>query len=241
MTIIEKVIEIELSEVGYKEHSDGWTKYGQWYADNIAHSQAFARADWCVMFQTWSMAIVGVSGESWPFVSPYGSACSYLAKWLEERGYRTGPDEMPLPGDPVLYSWTGNEDDPDHVGLIISVRGSSPDDAVLRVVEGNKGDAVGFREIAYRDPAVIKTFRLPDANREYFPDLSFMLAKGSYGNAVELLQAGLICRGYNIVGGVDGYFGPETEAALKRYQTDAEIIVDGKAGTETFSTMMRGF
>ncbi len=65
-----------------------------------------------------------------------------------------------------------------------------------------------------------------------------MLQKGSTGNAVELLQAGLIYRGYTIEGGIDGYFGSKTEAALKRYQEDIEIEVDGKAGTETFSHLM---
>ena len=57
---------------------------------------------------------------------------------------------------------------------------------------------------------------------------------------VELLQAALIYRGYDIYGGVDGVFGSHTENALKRYQDDVGIEVDGKAGTETFGHLMGG-
>lgn len=135
MKVIDRVIEIEQKELGYTESSDGWTKFGQWYADNIAHSQAFARADWCVMFQTWSMAMAGVDGNSWPYTSPQGSACSYLDKWLTDRGYRTGADDMPRKGDIVLYSWFGDPDEPDHVGLVYKVEGKDPDNALLYVRE----------------------------------------------------------------------------------------------------------
>ena len=238
MKVIDKVIEIEQKELGYTEQSDGWTKFGQWYADNIAHSQAFARADWCVMFQTWSMAMAGVDANSWPYTSPQGSACSYLDKWLSDHGYRTGADDMPRKGDIVLYSWFGDPDELDHVGLIYKVEGKDPDNALLYVREGNYGNKVADRQIYYRDWRVVKTFRLPAAEQEYFPELSFMLSRGSSGPAVEILQAALIYRGYNIFGGVDGYFGENTEKMLIQYQTDIEIEADGKAGTETFSHLM---
>jgi len=238
MTLIDRVIEIEQHELGYHEADNGWTKFGQWYADNIAHSQAFACADWCVMFQTWSMALAGVSGDSWPYTSPQGSACSYLARWMEEHGYRTGANDLPRRGDVVMYSWSGSDEDLCHVGLVEAVEGTDPDNALMYVIEGNYSDAVRERAIYYRDNRVRMTFRLPASEQEYFPELSFLLSRGSRGYAVEILQAGLIYRGYTIEGGVDGYFGEKTEDALKRYQEDIEIEVDGKAGTETFSHLM---
>lgn len=238
MKVIDRVIEIEQKEIGYTESSDGWTKFGQWYADNIAHSQAFARADWCVMFQTWAMAMAGVDGNSWPYTSPQGSSVKYLTPWLEERGYRTGADDMPKRGDIVLYSWSNDDNKLDHVGIVEAVDGDNPDDALLHVIEGNYSNKVSTRCISYRNPYVRKTFRLPAAEQDYFPELSFMLQRGSSGQAVELLQAALIYRGYTITGGVDGYFGEYTEKALKAYQEDIEIEVDGKAGTETFSHLM---
>lgn len=235
----EKVIETALAELGYKERSDGWTKYGQWYADNVAHAQVFARGDWCVMFVTWVMRQAGVSSELWPDTSPQGSATSYCSKWLEDKGYRTAADDMPQPGDIVFFAWSGNAD-LDHVGLVASVEGTNADNAVLITVEGNYSDAVKQRRIAYRDYRVAKTFRLPykvDPVKPTFPELSFLLKQGSRSQAVELLQAALIADGYPITGGADGYFGQYTKAALIQYQDDHKLIADGTAGTETFRSL----
>ena len=238
MTLADKLIQIELREIGYKEEPDGWTKYGNWFADNIAHDPGFARGDWCVMFQTWAMAQADV--PDWPWTSPQGSEVTALTVWLDARGYRTPADDMPQPGDIVFYSWHEDPDDVDHVGLVYNVSGDDPDHAMLEVVEGNNGDAVRTRRIAYRDGKVARTYRLPCMSMPVFPPLSFMLRRGSEGAAVELLQAALIYRGYDIYGGVDGVFGSHTENALKRYQDDVGIEVDGKAGTETFGRLMGG-
>lgn len=240
MTLIQKVIDIEKQELGYKEGNNNYTKYGQWYADNIAHNSSFAYAPWCAMFQTWSMAQAGVPGEYWPYESPQGSAVNYLADWLESKGFRTTADDMPEPGDIIFYSWSGDPEELDHVGLCTNVSGKTADNALLYVIEGNYNDKVLIRTIRYRDHKVTKTFRLPLPKEQIFPAVSFMLRRGDNGYAVELLQAALIYRGYDIFGGVDGYFGIQTERAVKRYQTDVEIVVDGKAGTETFSRLMGG-
>ena len=42
-----------------------------------------------------------------------------------------------------------------------------------------------------------------------------------------------------LVPGVDGDFGKYTRDALKNYQKDAGIEVDGKAGTETFQSFLK--
>lgn len=238
----DKVLQIALNELGYKERSDGWTKFGQWYADEVAHSQAFARADWCVMFVTWTMRQAGVSPDVWPNTSPQGSATSYCSKWLEDKGYRTGADDMPQAGDVVFFSWSGKAE-LDHVGLVADVEGTTADNAILITVEGNYSDQVKQRRIAYRDYRVIKTFRPAYAEdvktdpKKPFPDLSFLLKQGTRSQAVEVLQAALIAAGYPITGGNDGYFGAYTKAALVKYQTDHGLTADGTAGTETFASL----
>jgi peptidoglycan hydrolase-like protein with peptidoglycan-binding domain len=60
------------------------------------------------------------------------------------------------------------------------------------------------------------------------------IARGASGNAVELLQRLLKNFGYD-PGGVDGQFGPRTESALKRFQDDFLLSVDGVAGPETWA------
>lgn len=65
-----------------------------------------------------------------------------MGRWQENDAYR------PQPGDYVFYDWDDNGvgDDtgwPEHVGIVVSVSGNT-----IRVIEGNKNDAVGYRDIA---------------------------------------------------------------------------------------------
>jgi peptidoglycan hydrolase-like protein with peptidoglycan-binding domain len=59
---------------------------------------------------------------------------------------------------------------------------------------------------------------------------------GSQGNAVHLLQQILKVYGYPPYdpGPVDGIFGPLTEAAVKNYQADYSLQVDGVVGRQTW-------
>lgn len=64
-----------------------------------------------------------------------------MNRWVENDAY------VPEAGDYVFYDWddSGKGDNtgwPDHVGIVVSVSGSK-----IEVIEGNKGDAVGYRTI----------------------------------------------------------------------------------------------
>lgn len=158
--LLQRVLDLEISQLGYTEQSDGWTKYGQWYADNIAHDQGFARDDWCAMFQTWSMYHSGVPGTMWPYTSPQGSAVSYLAAWLAGQGFEISKSVMPAKFDIILYSWTSDPSSLDHVGMVQSFTGQTPNTAILNVIEGNKGGQVGYRQIAWTNSQVARVFRI---------------------------------------------------------------------------------
>ena len=60
-----------------------------------------------------------------------------------------------------------------------------------------------------------------------------LLKKGSSGEAVRQLQQALKDLGYD-PGAVDGQFGAKTEAAVKQFQGDREITVDGIVGDITW-------
>ena len=61
------------------------------------------------------------------------------------------------------------------------------------------------------------------------------LKRGSKGEYVKELQTLLTGRGYSVgQSGIDGIFGKATEAALKEFQKDANITVDGICGKETW-------
>ncbi len=68
-----------------------------------------------------------------------------------------------------------------------------------------------------------------------------MLRSGSSGDAVTALQRKLWALGFD-PGPIDGAFGPKTDDAVKRYQEEKGLQVDGIAGPETFTSlgMMEG-
>lgn len=61
------------------------------------------------------------------------------------------------------------------------------------------------------------------------------LCRGMVGCDVMHLQTGLTCRGHGCV--IDGIFGDETETALKGYQTEQGLAVDGVCGPNTWKTL----
>jgi peptidoglycan hydrolase-like protein with peptidoglycan-binding domain len=65
-----------------------------------------------------------------------------------------------------------------------------------------------------------------------------LLAKGSQGAAVSALQQGLTTFGGSGAptdpGAIDGDFGPNTESAVRAYQSDHGVAVDGIVGDRTW-------
>ena len=63
------------------------------------------------------------------------------------------------------------------------------------------------------------------------------VSKGDTGDLVAVLQGFLICKGYNI-GVLDGDFGTKTDKALRAFQSDNGLYVDGVAGKATFAALV---
>ena len=67
-----------------------------------------------------------------------------LGRWQENDAY------TPKPGDVIMYYWKDGSNYastdcvgyPDHVGIVVSVSGKT-----IKVIEGNKNDAVGYRDL----------------------------------------------------------------------------------------------
>jgi peptidoglycan hydrolase-like protein with peptidoglycan-binding domain len=62
------------------------------------------------------------------------------------------------------------------------------------------------------------------------------LKKGSTGDLTAVLQALLNCHGYD-TGGLDGDFGAQTDKAVRAFQSDNGLYVDGVAGKATFGAL----
>jgi peptidoglycan hydrolase-like protein with peptidoglycan-binding domain len=65
---------------------------------------------------------------------------------------------------------------------------------------------------------------------------SRILYQGLQGEDVKELQSKLESLGYD-VGPIDGIFGPLTERAVRKFQKDNKLAVDGIVGQETFATL----
>lgn len=83
------------------------------------------------------------------------AAFQAMNRWVENDAY------IPAPGDWIFYDWddTGAGDCtgwPEHVGIVISVC-----DNVIKVIEGNKDDAVGYREVKVNGQ-YIRGYGVPD-------------------------------------------------------------------------------
>lgn len=62
------------------------------------------------------------------------------------------------------------------------------------------------------------------------------LKKGHSGNRVAAMQTKLKALGYD-PGPADGKFGDKTDAAVKKFQTDKRLTVDGIAGNQTLGAL----
>lgn len=123
-------------------------------------------------------------------------------RWQENDGY------VPDIGDVIFYDWedTGKGDNtgyPDHVGMVCGVSGNT-----VHVIEGNKNDAVGYRDIAVNG-RYIRGYGLPDyariaavAEPEKVPDkkpiaeIAKEVYAGKWGNGADR-KARLEAAGYN--------------------------------------------
>lgn len=123
---------------------------------------------------------------------------------------------------PILPIW-GSESDtvnPAKAAELQDYLSNFPGSSIWRIPNvGERGEAWN---LVYSD------FELPTLTR--------FLRLGSKGDDVKALQKVLNARGFN-AGIVDGDFGPKTEAAVKAFQTEADITVDGEVGGETWTAL----
>ena len=69
------------------------------------------------------------------------------------------------------------------------------------------------------------------------PSVMPVIKKGSKGDWVVIAQGRLVVAGYKIE--VDGVFGPKTEEAVKKYQADHHLTVDGIIGKNTWTALYK--
>jgi hypothetical protein len=141
-----KLLEVAKKELGYREKTGGYTKYGDWYGKTYEGGDGYySTAPWCDMFLTWAAAKLDVQDRVGEFASTIDHA-----EWFEKHdAWGTKPE----PGALVFFSWSGSKDigSIEHVGLVESVKGSklhtieaNTDGVYLKRKTRDVGDVVGY-------------------------------------------------------------------------------------------------
>lgn len=200
---------------------------------------------WCAAFVS-TVAKESGNGD----IIPRSTSCNEQIRIFKQSGCWLGKTTDIQAGDIIYYDWDHiSEPLPaDHVGIVIETTGEK-----VKVIEGNKGDAdsdrtsVGVREITkgysfiygIARPKFDATDAVPAEPKIVTVEVR-QLSRGMTGKDVEALQAILIAKGYSCGSyGSDGDFGDKTHDAVKNFQTDRKIEVDGIAGQQTWKELLR--
>lgn len=81
--------------------------------------------------------------------------CNRMISLYKQHGRWQGRSYNPKPGDIIFYSWNANSSS-DHVGVVVENNAGT-----LKVIEGNKSDAVGYRTIKTSDKTIMG-YGVPD-------------------------------------------------------------------------------
>lgn len=148
---------------------------------------------WCAGFVT-AVAVETGCGD----VFPRECSCWYMEKLAGEMGYIIDRGKTDV-GDVVLYDWEP-DGTVDHVGIVVQRNGNT-----LKVVEGNKSNAVGYRTIGIQSRNIRTVFRIPFAEsgsgttgggKKSVDEVARECIKGQWGNGKDR-QNRLTAAGYD--------------------------------------------
>lgn len=246
---IKKVIDLAVSELGYKEKKSNAQLDDKTANAGPANWNKFARDvdacsgwmngrkqgfEWCCMFvcATFLYAF-GYPVAREILLQPERSmaaACKYAAQYYKNAGFwKTRPE----PGDQVFFKNRNGEIC--HTGIVEAVN-----DRTITTIEGNAQDSVCRKTYQLGDTylagfgrpnwALVASAPAPE------PEIHPMLKFGSRGTDVKFLQSMLLQLGEQLPKyGADGDFGRETETAVKSFQKKNGLEVDGIVGPITWA------
>jgi hypothetical protein len=184
----------------------------------------------CSGLFAWAFSVLG--GEIY-----HGSNTMYL-KWCNDKGeLKKGKrsDGRELKPGTAVFVWNGTKYS--HVGLfigdgIVIEAASTLKGVITSKVSDSKWSHWGeLKGVAYYEKTITD---VEPAKDDSWPTLR----KGSKGEYVRKLQQLLLDHGYSLPKyGADGDFGSETQAAVKQFQRDWGLKVDGIVGPQTLKML----
>lgn len=214
---------------------------------------------WCNVFVHWCFVqCFGVSKTLQMLCLEYysaGAGCTYSAQYFQRRGRLHLTD--PQPGDQIFF---GTAADCYHTGIVYKV-----DNDNVYTIEGNTSSATGVdanggavcRKVYSKNYGRIYAYGRPDWNivdgaaeapesavdatqTETFSISIPTLKQGDKGLIVKAMQILLEGRGYRCgIFGADGDFGAASDKALRKYQAEKGLEIDGVCGPESWKSLFR--
>ncbi len=225
----ERILLIGKCFLGYKEGYNNDNIFGNWYG--------MPNQPWCAMFVSYCMSKAGVSQD---VVKKFAS-CSAGWNWFANKGQTRDRNYIPLRGDIIFFDWEPEKGDGmDHVGIVDNYM-----KGYVYVLEGNHDDKVNIFKYPANDieiygyavPAYTGNEVVENSPSEPHTDMP-LLYKGRTGDTVKYAQNKLISKGYSLSSyGADGIFGSETEQAVRRFQANNGLSVDGMIGPATWAKL----
>lgn len=239
------VVAVAIGEVGYKEKKSlkdlfsksdnaGSANYNKYAYEIDKKYPDFYNGkkngySWCDVFVDWCfITAYGVENALCLLCQPEkssGAGCTYSMRYYIKANRFFA---FPQVGDQVFFGEKGDLSTSTHTGLVVKV-----DDKKIYTVEGNKSNKV--KECSYkRSDSTIIGYGRPDYDSEPLPSTYPTTRKGDKGEDVKYVQSALITLGYDCGSyGADGDFGTKTDAAVRKFQKNNALAVDGIVGIKT--------
>ena len=228
---VDVLLSIASAEVGYHEGANNKNKYGD-ELHKIQPRNMDINAAWCDAFADWTVLKMCEAfgyGADMAREVLCGDFDDYTYASINLYKKQGRWSSSPARGYQIFFGGSG------HTGWVESV------DSKIHTIEGNKSDQV--MRCSYK----IGDSRILGYGRPKYELLSGgltaenmpLIKKGATGFAVVELQKRLNAASYNgkIVLTVDGDFGDNTYNALKAYQKDRGLEVDGECGKNSWQSL----
>lgn len=228
MASASQILTLAKKEIGTKESpaNSNNVKYNTAFYGKVVSGPDYP---WCCAWVWWIFRSAKASelfydGEKTAY-------CPTLLQYYKSKGQIVSGNYKP--GDLIFFNFKGGTA-AQHVGICESFDGT-----YITTIDGNTGsDEANGGVVAKRKRH--KKFICGAARPAYNGKEDDMtlpnLKRGSRGKSVKALQSLLVGYGYDIA--IDSSFGPETELAVKKYQSAQAIASDGKVGPQTWGKLL---
>ena len=138
----QKVVTIFESWLGWNETNGKFQQILDIYNSHKPRARGYfvqPTDQWCATAVSAAFIKAGLTD-----IAPTECGCGEMIKLHQKLGtWQEDSKYVPAPGDIIMYDWDAKDGWPEHVGVVVSVTGNT-----IKVIEGNKNEAVAYREIA---------------------------------------------------------------------------------------------